>query len=250
MSATVPPRGQPADAPGDGRPAEVAHRGISRAQIAEAALEVGLSDLTMGAVADQLGVTVAALYHHVDSKDDLLRLAADRSAGRLRLPEDHGQHWAVWLLEWAAYNRAAVFVADAALLEQFIDGAISPDVIARNTETFLSVLVRQGFTVEEAAESFELISASAIGLAVATIRARRAADWGGPSPVDEVRRVAEEDPAELPLMSELAESERPDTEARAMDLLRSVVLGLALARGEDAADVAACLEGADLAGGS
>jgi len=222
---------------------------ISRSQIADAALEVGLSDLTMGAVADQLGVTVAALYHHVDSKDDLLRLAADRSAGRLPLPEDHGQHWAVWLLEWAAYNRAA-FVADAALLEQFIDGAISPDAIARNTEMFLSVLVRQGFTVEEAAQSFELISASAIGLAVTTIRGRRAADWGGPSPVDEVRRVAEEDPGELPLMSVLAESERPTTDERAMALLRSVVLGLALARGEDAADVAARLEGTDLEGGS
>src|SRR4051812_38005569 len=159
MSTSVPPGGPAADdrpsaAPRRGRPPR-----ISRAQIAEAALEVGLADLTMAAVADELGVTVAALYHHVDSKDDLLRLAADRSAGRLPLPEDHGQHWAVWLLEWAAYNRAA-FVADAALLEQFIDGAISPDAIARNTETFLSVLVRQGFTVEEAAESFELISAS------------------------------------------------------------------------------------------
>ena len=95
-----------------------------------------------------------------------------------------------------------------------------------------------------------MISASAIGLAVTTIRARRAADWGGPSPVDEVRRVAEEDPAELPLMSELAERERPDIDEQAMDLLRSVVLGLALARGEDAADVAGRLEGADLDGGS
>ena len=95
------------------------------------------------------------------------------------LPEDHGQHWAVWLLEWAAYNRAA-FVADSALLDQFIDGAISPAVIARNTETFLAVLVRQGFTPDEAADSFGIISACAIGLAVTTIRSRRAAVWGGP----------------------------------------------------------------------
>jgi AcrR family transcriptional regulator len=214
---------------------------ISREQVADAAIEVGLSDLTLRAVADHLGVTVAALYHHVDGKDDLLRLAADRSVGRLTVPEDHGQHWAVWLLEWAVYNRSA-FVADSALLEQFIDGAISPAVIARNTEGFLSVLVRQGFTVDEAAESFELISASAIGLAVATIRARRAAEWGGPSPADEVRRVAEEDPAELPLMSALAESNRLDDDERALDLLRSVVLGLALTRGEDADEVARRLD--------
>jgi AcrR family transcriptional regulator len=244
MTAAIPPA-QQATAPGRrlGRPPR-----ISREQIADAAIEVGLSDLTLRAVADHLGVTVAALYHHVDGKDDLLRLAADRSARRLTVPEDRGQHWAVWLLEWAAYNRAA-FVADSALLDQFIDGAISPAVIARNTEAFLSVLVRQGFTVDEAAESFELISASAIGLAVATIRARRAAGWGGPSPSDEMRRVAEEDPTELPLMSELAEHDWPDADDRAMALLRSVVLGLALTRGEDAADVSARLEDANLDGG-
>ena len=56
----------------------------------------------------------------------------------------------MWLLEWAAYNRPR-FVADPALLEQFIDGAVSPAVIARNAEAFLAVLVRQGFTVPEAA---------------------------------------------------------------------------------------------------
>ena len=162
-------------------------------------------------MADHLGVTVAALYHHVESKDDLMRLAADRSATRLRLPEDHGQHWAVWLLEWAAYNRSA-FVADSALLEQFVDGAISPTVIARNTESFLAVLVRQGFTVDEALAAFELVSACAIGLAVAAIRERRSAEWGEPSPTDELRRVAEEDPAELPLMSTLAARAPTDTE--------------------------------------
>ena len=38
---------------------------ISRAMIAEAANELGLDGLTLKAVADHLGVTVAALYHHV-----------------------------------------------------------------------------------------------------------------------------------------------------------------------------------------
>jgi hypothetical protein len=108
------------------------------------------------------------------------------------------------------------------------------------------VLVRQGFTVDEAVESFQLVSASAIGLAVASIRAHRSVAWGGPSPVDEVRRVAEEDPAELPLMRELAERGRLDDDDRSMDLLRSVVLGLARARDEDLADVTARLEAARL----
>src|SRR3954469_17552760 len=107
MASVDPPADRVADPSAEpgrrrGRPPR-----ISQDQIADAALEVGLSELTLRAVADHLGVTVAALYHHVDGKDALLRLAADRSARRLTVPEDHGQHWAVWLLEWAAYNRAA-----------------------------------------------------------------------------------------------------------------------------------------------
>ena len=44
---------------------------ISRAMIAQAAHELGLEGLTLKAVADHLGVSVAALYHHVSGKDDL-----------------------------------------------------------------------------------------------------------------------------------------------------------------------------------
>src|SRR4051794_28788910 len=168
MSTSVPPGGPAADdrpsaAPRRGRPPR-----ISRAQIAEAALEIGLADLTMSAVADHLGVTVAALYHHVDSKDELLRLAADRSATRLVVPADTGQHWTVWLLEWGEYNRR-VFVADPALFEQFVDGAVSPAVIATGAEAILTVLVRQGFTATDAYGVFEVVTACAIGLAVASI---------------------------------------------------------------------------------
>src|SRR5262245_13502271 len=106
-----------------GRPAR-----ISRRAIAEAANEIGLSQLTLRAVAERLGVSVASLYHHVDGKDDLLRLAAEYTAARTPIPQAHGQHWAVWLLEWAFYNRDA-FAAEPALLEQYLDGAISAEVI-------------------------------------------------------------------------------------------------------------------------
>ena len=135
-------------------------------------------------------------------------------------------------------------MADSALLEQFVDGAISPTVIARNTESFLAVLVRQGFTVDEALAAFELVSACAIGLAVAAIRERRSAEWGEPSPTDELRRVAEEDPAELPLMSTLAARAPTDTDERALTRLRSVVLGLAVTRGEDPDEARRIIEGA------
>ena len=74
---------------------------ISRQMIAEAAHELGLDGLTLRAVADHLDVSIAALYHHVSGKDDLMRLAAEYSAANVPIPQDVGQHWAVWLQEWA-----------------------------------------------------------------------------------------------------------------------------------------------------
>ena len=55
---------------------------ISRQMIAEAAHELGLDGLTLRAVADHLDVSIAALYHHVSGKEDLMRLAAEYAAAR------------------------------------------------------------------------------------------------------------------------------------------------------------------------
>ncbi len=45
-------------------------------------LESGLEGLTMRAVATRLGVTPMAVYHYIDDKEDLLRLAAERVSMR------------------------------------------------------------------------------------------------------------------------------------------------------------------------
>ncbi|HEX5097651.1 MAG TPA: helix-turn-helix domain-containing protein, partial [Acidimicrobiia bacterium] len=97
-----------------GRPAR-----LDRDMIAKAAHEVGLDRVTMKAVADRLGVSVPGLYHHIEGRDDLMRLAAEYSASRIPLPVDRGQHWAAWLLEWAQYSHDA-FVAQPELLGQFL----------------------------------------------------------------------------------------------------------------------------------
>lgn len=214
-----------------GRPAR-----ISREAIAEAANEIGLSDLTLRAVADRLGVSIASLYHHVDSKDDLLRLAAEYSASRTRVPRDDGQHWAVWLLEWARHNRDA-FVAEPALLGQFLDGAISADVIADNTDTILGLLVRQGFSITEAQSSYQLLSACAIGSAVQAIRAQRAAAAGRPAATEYGRVLAERGPEDLPhlraLLAEAAVTPRDSFEAR----MTTVLAGIAARRGDDWSEI-------------
>jgi AcrR family transcriptional regulator len=210
-----------------GRPAR-----ISREAIAEAANEIGLSDLTLRAVADRLGVSIASLYHHVDGKDDLLRLAAEYSAARRPIPRDQDQHWAVWLLEWGLYNRDA-FVAEPALLGQFMDGAIRADVIADNTDAILALLMNQGFTAGEAQSAYQLVSACALGSAVQAIREQRAAAAGRRAAKEYRRVLAERDPEDLPhlraLLAEAAVTPLEGFESR----LTTLLAGIAARRGDD-----------------
>jgi AcrR family transcriptional regulator len=215
-----------------GRPAR-----ISREAIAEAANEIGLSDLTLRAVADRLGVSIASLYHHVDGKDDLLRLAAEHAAARHRLPEDHGQHWAVWLLEWALHNRNS-FVAEPALLGQYLDGAISTEVIAESTEAMLGPMVAHGFSEAEAMNAYQLVTACALGSAVNAIRELRAAE-AGRGERGEMAAVLAERTDDLPHLRALL----ADLTVRPLDSFESrvttVLAGIAARRGDDWQEIAA-----------
>lgn len=170
---------------------------IDREMIAKAAHEIGLTGLTMKAVAERLGVSVPGLYHHIEGKDDLMRLAAEYSAGRIELPKDRGQHWAVWLYEWADYNRDA-FMAQPELLKQFIEGAIGADRTAATYETVLSRLVREGFSVAEALLAYSAVSEYAVGAAVIAIRERRAAAAGRPAMAEFHRVLAQNDDDAFP----------------------------------------------------
>ena len=53
----------------------------------------GLSHLTMRRLADELGVTAAAIYYHIPGKAELVELVADAVAGTLELPEREVGDW-------------------------------------------------------------------------------------------------------------------------------------------------------------
>lgn len=82
---------------------------LDRARITATALEmideVGVEKLTMRAVAARLDVSAMALYHHVEDKDELLRMVGDDVLGRLQLPDpDAGD----WREQFTAVSLAAV----------------------------------------------------------------------------------------------------------------------------------------------
>lgn len=55
--------------------------------------EVGVEGLTMGLVADQLGVTSAALYHYVQNKHALVNKVFDRALERVEAPPPEAGTW-------------------------------------------------------------------------------------------------------------------------------------------------------------
>ena len=199
--------------------------------IGRAAHEVGLADLTIRSVADHLGVSVAGLYHHIDGKDDLLRLAAEYSATRRPTPVDRGQHWAVWLLEWAHHSRNS-FLEEPGLLGQFIEGAISADAIAENLDAIIGLLVREGFTVVDARDAFALVSSCAVGAAVGAIREARSAELGRPVAAEHLRVLAQRGPGELPYLRELTAEVGADRADPFVEQITTVLVGLAVGRGE------------------
>jgi AcrR family transcriptional regulator len=235
------PRSAPADVRRPvGRPPR-----ISRDAIAEAAHEIGLADLTLKAVATQLGVSIAGLYHHIDGKDDLMRLAAEYSATRVQLPEDKGQHWGLWLLEWAIYNRNA-FLAEPALLVQYLEGAVSAEAIADNVDTILGLLVRQGFSIREAMEAYALVSSCAVGSAVNAIHEQTSTDGGRPIIAEHHRVLAQRDPSELPYLRSLVAELATGPPLSFTDKITTVLIGVAVRRGEDPGAVVRLVEEAAL----
>jgi AcrR family transcriptional regulator len=217
---------------------------INRQMIAEAAHELGLDGLTLKAVADHLDVSIAALYHHVTSKDDLMRVAAEYAASRVPLPVDRGQHWAVWLYEWGAYNRD-VFLARPGLLARYVEGAIPAETIAGNVDRILGALVAQGFSVYDANEAYELVTSCALGTAVAALREREAAEAGVPVGARLQAVLDDDGPDGLPhLRALLAEVDRRGGRQPFQQRIASVLCGIAVRRGEDAGAILAVLDAA------
>jgi len=211
-----------------GRPARV-----SRSEIAKAAYEVGFDGLTMRAVAARLGVSAPSLYYHLRDRDDLTRLAAEYGASQLELPRDRGQHWARWLAQWALYTREA-FLAQPGLLEQFVNGTLPVDRMVPNIEAAVGFLERQGFGPDDAAGAYMLVSACALGMAVADLRSRTSSGRGK---APGRRSSRPRNPGRFELMA----VDGPRDVSSFEDQICTVLVGIAVRGGKDPDEVLAVL---------
>jgi AcrR family transcriptional regulator len=147
----------------------VRRKRLTQADVVRAAAAVaerGIADLTMAAVAAELGVTAMALYQHVDDKAHLLALLNDSLLEQVEVPLPSFGRWDVRL---RAHHLA---VTDAMSRYPGLVLVASHDVhaagpaktnIARLLEGYLQILLDAGFDVRTAGIAYTGLYYLAIG---------------------------------------------------------------------------------------
>ncbi len=142
-------------APRRGRPPR-----ISRDQIIEAAIGLGLENVTMQGIAEHLEVTSPALYSYVSGRDEVLELVNEVLRDRLHGFSSSATGWRGWLADFAHLVRTQLAPSASTLL---ID-LHSPSAAAQAGigERGLQLLIDDGFTPTEAAYAVWLVFRVAI----------------------------------------------------------------------------------------
>ncbi|MEM9610659.1 MAG: TetR/AcrR family transcriptional regulator [Actinomycetota bacterium] len=177
-----------------GRPAA-----LSRAQVVAAAIEVGLRDLTLQSVADELGVSISGLYRYVDDRDHLVALAGDEIAARYVMPPGHTDDVASYLVGIGHGVRSLALEYDG--LGDFFGrtGTHSPNWL-RTIEGFVRELTAFGISAPDAVA----LGSSVANFTTASVERQRRAELDaalGRSTPGRVETVpVGVDPSELPLL--------------------------------------------------
>ncbi|AYC36452.1 TetR family transcriptional regulator [Streptomyces griseorubiginosus] len=150
--------------------AETPRRSLHQEQIVDAALalldEGGIENLTMRRLGDRLGITAAALYWHVSSRQDLLVLAADTVWGRTALPGIQDLPWRRTVLEMAE-NLRSMLLRHPWLLTAMTVQALDGPARDRYEEHLRAVCETSGLTRRDAEQAVHSIVTFAIGAALA-----------------------------------------------------------------------------------
>ena len=135
--ANTPPRTR-------GRPARISHE-----TILAAALEIGLPNLTLTAVAERLNVTVQALYRYFTDREELVNAVTESIVQRFPEPPDHGLDWRDWAITLANELRKMYDEMPGLADRAMAVTQATPGVLNRY-ETSIRIALRSGFDVPHA----------------------------------------------------------------------------------------------------
>jgi AcrR family transcriptional regulator len=187
----------------NGRP-----RALTLAELLDAAIDLGLSGISMTALAAKLNVATATIYNYVASREDLVRLAAHRQVERLRF-DDAGGDWQD-LIRGHARRFFDHYFAEPQMIVQHMQGLISPEVNFDYLDALLAALVKRGFSIDAA---YQLYTAANFIVGGAIVRAAhvRTLQARGESPGEIVQRsLAARAPDALPYLRACIQATQDD----------------------------------------
>jgi len=207
-----------------GRPRLLTHD-----EIIEAALELGLEDLTMKKLATHLGVGTATLYQYWDGRKELMQAAAVHALSDLALPEDVGQHWSDYAYEFTLCIQNYLASSPSLLITNHVR-EYGFEVQFKLAEQFLSVMDKRGFSPEEAMPIFNMVGSVAFAGAVEIVR-QNEFEAESASEVAQ-RQFSRLDKDKYPLFSQAMEGLTAPPEERIKYLLGAALKTIARERGE------------------
>lgn len=205
---------------------------VSAADIVDIAIRIGLSKVTLAAVAEQLGVSVPALYRHVRNRDEIVKLAAIELAVRRAQPEGElGTHWSD-VVRGCADGMVALFIAEPQLICEVMNGTLGPDGELDFVEQFLAALTPHGFEPTDAVRIHHAVAMLALGASVSAI-AMKSGYAGGHSHERAVREALNRRrKGELPLLRRALPAYLHVDPEQWREALDALIAGIAARRGE------------------
>jgi AcrR family transcriptional regulator len=197
---------------------------VTAAQIADAALAIGLDRATVRNVAERLGMSVPGLYHHVRTREELLAMAAAHSLGTLALPQNEGQPLEDWLTSYARFVYDAL-LAQPELIGQILAGTVNTLRLAQHIERFLEVLTGHGRALPDAYDDYALLMAAVTGGAASAIGRAASIDAGHPTLVDLRRAAKALGPDDTTLVHQLLRRRRREPDP--FDIVRVAIHSIA-----------------------
>lgn len=136
---------------------------LSRDQIVAAALDIGIENLTMAAVADRLATSHQALYRWVRDRDELVALVADAYVQRLDVEPVPGEDWRRWLRRFADSLRRVVLDNLPGFAAEGLTTFRTTLPFLRLNQTALQVLTDAGFTPARAQRIYQTTGTALLG---------------------------------------------------------------------------------------
>jgi len=206
---------------------------VSLEEILDAAVEIGLGEVTPRRIAQKLGIGAATLYRHVSGRDELVRLAAFRLALNQRQPAwSHADtlHWSQVVLAYADSLRQ-VFIDEPHLINELLAGRLGPEAEVVFLEPFLQRLSASSVSVSEGMRLHNAVAMLAIG-AAAGASGMRAAGGTAAAVAAMQRTLDEHDPDRFSHVRRGMAAYRVDGEAHWRAALIALLQGFAQERGE------------------